>query len=62
VFFARLLERFVHFALEGNPPGDFCLSDHDLPRGTGFPPFPVILVLFLILRNSIGIQPPFRAR
>jgi hypothetical protein len=23
VFFARLLERFVHFALEGNPPGDF---------------------------------------
>ena len=23
VFFARLLERFVHFVLEGNPPGDF---------------------------------------
>src|SRR5215831_4524244 len=23
VFFVRLLERFVHFALEGNPPGDF---------------------------------------
>src|SRR4029077_4018369 len=23
VFFARLLERFVHFSLEGNPPGDF---------------------------------------
>jgi hypothetical protein len=23
VFLARLLERFVHFALEGNPPGDF---------------------------------------
>jgi hypothetical protein len=23
VFFARLLERFVHFAREGNPPGDF---------------------------------------
>ena len=23
VFIARLLERFVHFALEGNPPGDF---------------------------------------
>jgi hypothetical protein len=23
VFFARLLERFVHFALEGNPPADF---------------------------------------
>ena len=23
VFSARLLERFVHFALEGNPPGDF---------------------------------------
>jgi len=23
VFFARLLERFMHFALEGNPPGDF---------------------------------------
>jgi hypothetical protein len=23
VFFARLLERFVHFALEGNSPGDF---------------------------------------
>jgi len=23
VFFARLLERFVHFAFEGNPPGDF---------------------------------------
>ena len=25
VFLARLLERFVHFALEGNPPGDFLL-------------------------------------
>jgi hypothetical protein len=23
VFFARLLERFVHFVFEGNPPGDF---------------------------------------
>ena len=23
VFFVRLLERFVHFSLEGNPPGDF---------------------------------------
>jgi hypothetical protein len=23
VFFVRLLERFVHFAVEGNPPGDF---------------------------------------
>src|SRR6516164_6001472 len=23
VFLARLLERFVHFALDGNPPGDF---------------------------------------
>jgi hypothetical protein len=23
VFVARLLERFVHFSLEGNPPGDF---------------------------------------
>ena len=23
VFFARLLERFVHFSLEGNPPADF---------------------------------------
>jgi hypothetical protein len=23
VFFARLLERFVHFVVEGNPPGDF---------------------------------------
>jgi hypothetical protein len=23
VFFARLLERFVHFSLEGNPPCDF---------------------------------------
>jgi hypothetical protein len=23
VFFARLLERFVHFVIEGNPPGDF---------------------------------------
>jgi hypothetical protein len=23
VFFVRLIERFVHFALEGNPPGDF---------------------------------------
>src|SRR4249920_1804159 len=23
VFLARLLERFVHFALEGNPPGEF---------------------------------------
>ena len=23
VFLARLLERFVHFVLEGNPPGDF---------------------------------------
>jgi len=23
VFFVRLLERFVHFTLEGNPPGDF---------------------------------------
>jgi hypothetical protein len=23
VFLARLLERFVHFSLEGNPPGDF---------------------------------------
>src|SRR6202048_2052274 len=23
VFLARLLERFVHFMLEGNPPGDF---------------------------------------
>jgi hypothetical protein len=23
VFFARLLERFVHFSMEGNPPGDF---------------------------------------
>ena len=23
VFLARLLERFVHFAREGNPPGDF---------------------------------------
>jgi hypothetical protein len=23
VFFARLLERFVHFLIEGNPPGDF---------------------------------------
>jgi hypothetical protein len=23
VFFARLLERFVHFSLDGNPPGDF---------------------------------------
>jgi hypothetical protein len=23
VFFARLLERFVHFVLDGNPPGDF---------------------------------------
>ena len=23
VYFARLLERFVHFALDGNPPGDF---------------------------------------
>ena len=23
VFFVRLLERFVHFAFEGNPPGDF---------------------------------------
>src|ERR1700726_1397566 len=23
VFFARILERFVHFVVEGNPPGDF---------------------------------------
>jgi hypothetical protein len=23
VFFVRLIERFVHFTLEGNPPGDF---------------------------------------
>jgi hypothetical protein len=23
VFFARLLERFVHFMVEGNPPGEF---------------------------------------
>jgi hypothetical protein len=23
VFFARLAERFVHFSIEGNPPGDF---------------------------------------
>ena len=23
VFFVRLLERFVHFAIDGNPPGDF---------------------------------------
>src|SRR5207244_3812051 len=23
VFFARLLERFVHFSFEGNPPADF---------------------------------------
>src|ERR1700730_18622785 len=49
VFLARLLERFVHFVLEGNPPGDFI--DH-LATTFSWHRFSAIslwiLVLFLI--------------
>jgi hypothetical protein len=40
VFLARLLERFVHFALEGNPPGDFIAYLMRPSPGTIFPPSP----------------------
>ena len=40
VFVARLLERFVHFLLEGNPPGDFSRTWSRPFRGAGFPPSP----------------------
>jgi hypothetical protein len=49
VFFARLLERFVHFAFEGNPPGDFIaylVTTFSWHRFTAISLW--ILVLFLI--------------
>jgi hypothetical protein len=49
VFFARLLERFVHFVLEGNPPGDFIsylVSTFSWHRFSAISLW--ILVLFLI--------------
>ena len=49
VFLARLLERFVHFALEGNPPGDFfsyLVSTFSWHRFSAISLW--ILVLFLI--------------
>ncbi len=40
VFFARLLERFVHFSIiERNSPGEFFPYLITTFRGTGFPPF-----------------------
>jgi hypothetical protein len=49
VFFARLLERFVHFVFEGNPPGDFIsylISTFSWHRFSAVSLW--ILVLFLI--------------
>ena len=63
VFFARLLERFVHFSLEGNPPGDFIpLFDHDLLVAPVFRHFPVDPRPLPDLCDGIGIQPSFRPR
>src|SRR5262249_35339987 len=49
VFIARLLERFVHFVFEGNPPGDFAaylVTTFSWQRFTAISLW--ILVLFLI--------------
>ena len=58
VFFVRLLERFVHFLLEGNAPDDFmAVSDHDLFMAPLFRHFPVAVRPVSDLRDGIGIQP-----
>jgi hypothetical protein len=61
VFLARLLERFVHFALEGNPPGDFIaylMTTFSWHRFSAISLW--ILRTLLDLCDSIGIQPSFR--
>ena len=63
VFFARLLERFVHFSLEGNPPGDFfSLFDYDLLVASVFRNFSVDPRPVPDLCDGDGIQPSLRPR
>ena len=62
VFFARLLERFVHFSvIERNPPSDFLQY---LVKTFSWHRFSAIslwiLVLFLIYVTGVGIRPPLR--
>jgi hypothetical protein len=60
VFFARLLERFVHFSLEGNPPGDFIsylITTFSWHRFSAISLW--ILVLFLIYITATEVSQLF---
>ena len=60
VFFARLLERFVHFVIEGNPPGDFIaylITTFSWHRFCAISLW--ILVLFLIYVTTTGMSHVF---
>jgi hypothetical protein len=57
VFFARLLERFVHFVFEGNPPGDFfsyLITSFSWDRFSAISLW--ILVLFLIYVTATEVS------
>ena len=63
VFFARLLERFVHFSDRGQFTGRFHpLSEHDLLVAPVFCHFPVDLRPLPDLCDGVGNQPSFRPR
>jgi hypothetical protein len=60
VFLARLLERFAHFSLEGNPPGDFptyLITTFSWHRFSAISLW--ILVLFLIYVTALEISQLF---
>ena len=59
VFFARLLERFVHFVFEGNPPSDFVSY---LITTFSWHRFSAISLWILVLFLSHGSQPALRSR
>ena len=57
VFFARLLERFVHFAREGNPPGDFfpyLITTFSWHRFTAISLWLLVLFLLYVTASEFG--------
>ena len=63
VFFARLLERFVHFSIEGNSPSDFIPYLRTTFSWHRFSAISLwIFVLFLIYVTASEISSPFRRR